>query len=336
MIEETFAFAPETAEATPLVTLDGNGLTLAQVEAVVARRGRRWSSPGMPPPPASRPAPPSRTSSSPRAPRSTESPRASGTPPTTRSPGTRRRRCSGRWCGCSAAESDRWPPPMRRERRCSSAPTAWRADTRACAPWRCGVSSTCSTGRSPLRFASAARSGRAAIWYRCPTWRQSCRRARGVAPGAPAQAAEVLRACGLEPLTLSSKEGLALVNGTSFMTGIACLATRDAATIAAAADSARRFAPRCSKGGSKRSTPSSTSAASPTPAIAVGDARATPPRGEPPRAANGSRARRSTSGSGRALPRRVQDRYSLRCAPQFIGALWDTLAWVERSVLRSR
>jgi histidine ammonia-lyase/phenylalanine ammonia-lyase len=31
----------------------------------------------------------------------------------------------------------------------------------------------------------------------------------------------------------------------------------------------------------------------------------------------------------RELARRVQDRYSLRCAPHFIGALWDTLAWVD-------
>ena len=34
-------------------------------------------------------------------------------------------------------------------------------------------------------------------------------------------------------------------------------------------------------------------------------------------------------GGYRELPRRVQDRYSLRCAPHFVGALWDTLAWVE-------
>jgi len=32
----------------------------------------------------------------------------------------------------------------------------------------------------------------------------------------------------------------------------------------------------------------------------------------------------------RELPNRIQDRYSIRCAPQFIGTLWDTLHWVER------
>jgi histidine ammonia-lyase len=34
--------------------------------------------------------------------------------------------------------------------------------------------------------------------------------------------------------------------------------------------------------------------------------------------------------SFRELGRRVQDRYSIRCAPHFVGALWDTLEWVER------
>jgi len=32
----------------------------------------------------------------------------------------------------------------------------------------------------------------------------------------------------------------------------------------------------------------------------------------------------------RVLPIRIQDRYSLRCAPQFIGALYDCIEWVSR------
>ena len=41
-------------------------------------------------------------------------------------------------------------------------------------------------------------------------------------------AARALERCGLEPLTLRPKEALALMNGTSMMTGLACLAFRRA------------------------------------------------------------------------------------------------------------
>src|ERR1039458_4263510 len=34
--------------------------------------------------------------------------------------------------------------------------------------------------------------------------------------------------------------------------------------------------------------------------------------------------------SARWLEVAIQDKYSIRCAPQFVGVLWDTLEWVER------
>jgi histidine ammonia-lyase/phenylalanine ammonia-lyase len=49
-------------------------------------------------------------------------------------------------------------------------------------------------------------------------------------------AADALRAEGLEPLTLEPKEGLGLVNGTAFMTGIAALAAVDAQRLAMLSD----------------------------------------------------------------------------------------------------
>src|SRR6266545_2663509 len=49
-------------------------------------------------------------------------------------------------------------------------------------------------------------------------------------------ATEGLRLAGLEPLTLSYKEGLSLVNGTEGMLALACLAVADAEALTAMAD----------------------------------------------------------------------------------------------------
>ncbi len=54
--------------------------------------------------------------------------------------------------------------------------------------------------------------------------------------GERTDAATALRAHGLTPLRLEAKEGLALVNGTSFMTAFAALALHDAARLAVVAD----------------------------------------------------------------------------------------------------
>src|SRR6478752_4163277 len=50
--------------------------------------------------------------------------------------------------------------------------------------------------------------------------------------GAVREAAEIWGELGLEPLTLEAKEGLALTNGTSFMSGFAVLAVHDARELA--------------------------------------------------------------------------------------------------------
>src|ERR1700754_1202526 len=49
-------------------------------------------------------------------------------------------------------------------------------------------------------------------------------------------AAVALNSAGLEPLTLQAKEGLALINGTSFMSGFGVLAAHDAGVLADVAD----------------------------------------------------------------------------------------------------
>ena len=50
------------------------------------------------------------------------------------------------------------------------------------------------------------------------------------------EAADVLADLGLEPLELEAKEGLAMTNGTSFMSGFAVLAVADARELAFVAD----------------------------------------------------------------------------------------------------
>jgi phenylalanine ammonia-lyase len=146
-------------------------------------------------------------------------------------------------------------------------------------------------------------------------------------------AAHALAAAKLEPVALTSKEGLALVNGTAYMAGIACLASVDARTLAFAADVCTALTTEVQRGLDEPFSEFVHEVAKPHP----GQVRsATHVR----RLLEGSRLTRTSgdltsehaplrSEGYRELPRRVQDRYSVRCAPHFIGALWDTLTWVE-------
>jgi histidine ammonia-lyase len=128
-------------------------------------------------------------------------------------------------------------------------------------------------------------------------------------------AAEVLAELGLTALTLAPKEGLAVMNGTAVMTGLACLAfvraeylTRLCSRITALASIAMRgnpghFDPRL---------------------FAV------------KRHAGQIESARwiwedlGTAESGESV--RLQDRYSIRCAPHVIGVARDALSWVRRDV----
>lgn len=140
---------------------------------------------------------------------------------------------------------------------------------------------------------------------------------------------QAMAALGLEPLRLESKEALALLNGTAYMAGVACLAAFDAESLALAADvctaltaealesptqSFSRFVHDIAKPhrGSMRS-------AGAVRALLEGSSHVSD---------TGLGSAPSPASSGR-LPRHVQDRYSVRCAPHFIGALWDTLSWVN-------
>lgn len=139
--------------------------------------------------------------------------------------------------------------------------------------------------------------------------------------GRTATAAEGLRRAGLAPLELGPKEGLALINGTQAMTSLLALSCLDARRLVRIADLA---------------------AALSTDALRGTDAAFDPRlhalrgyRGQRASAANlwslmrGSAIRESH----RAGDVRVQDPYSIRCAPQVHGAVRDVLDDVEAKVV---
>ena len=128
-----------------------------------------------------------------------------------------------------------------------------------------------------------------------------------------------LRAVGLEPIRLASKEGLSLINGTQFMTAMATLGVVRARRLAATADLACALSLEALQG----------SRTSFMPAVH----RARPLKGQQDSAAN---VWRLLDGSAILESHRwcdrVQDAYALRCAPQVHGASRDLLDYVEATV----
>jgi histidine ammonia-lyase len=131
--------------------------------------------------------------------------------------------------------------------------------------------------------------------------------------------AEALAAAGLAPVQLQAKEGLSLVNGTQFMTSIAALLVVRARRLAIASDVACAISLEALRG-------------SPTsfhPAIHA----ARPLEGQQTSAAN---LRRLLEGSAIVESHRwcdrVQDAYSLRCAPQVHGASRDLVEHVAHTI----
>ena len=133
-------------------------------------------------------------------------------------------------------------------------------------------------------------------------------------PGAAA-----LQAIGREPITLAAKEGLSLINGTQFMTAMASLALIRAVRLAEAADVACAMSLEALQG-----TPTSFHAAIHAARPLPGQVR------------SAARLRALLAGSAIVESHRwcdkVQDAYSLRCAPQVHGASRDLLDYVERTV----
>jgi histidine ammonia-lyase len=132
-------------------------------------------------------------------------------------------------------------------------------------------------------------------------------------------AAAALTEAGLKAVTLGAKEGLALINGTQLTTGIAGLALFEAELLARTADVVAAMTVDGLLGTDVAFDPR------------IHAAR--PHAGQGASARNlrrlleGSAMRESHRNCGR-----VQDAYSLRCAPQVHGASRDAMAFVRRTI----
>ncbi|MCM5682692.1 aromatic amino acid ammonia-lyase [Schlegelella sp. S2-27] len=131
--------------------------------------------------------------------------------------------------------------------------------------------------------------------------------------GAPCDAAEALKAIEAPALRLRPKEGLAIMNGTAVMTALACLAWKRA-------DYLSRLATRLT---------ACNVVASAGNAHHFDEAlHAVKPHPGQQRAAARLRADLQSERPQRN-EQRLQDRYSLRCAPHVIGVLEDALPWLK-------
>lgn len=129
-------------------------------------------------------------------------------------------------------------------------------------------------------------------------------------------AAEVLAEIGMTPLKLRPKEGLAIMNGTAVMTALACLAFQRAEYLGRLATRLTAFNVLASAGNAHHFD-EVLFAAKPHPGQMQVAARLRedlhsdrPPRNE----------------------QRLQDRYSLRCAPHVIGVLEDALPFLRQFI----
>jgi histidine ammonia-lyase len=127
---------------------------------------------------------------------------------------------------------------------------------------------------------------------------------------------EAMCRAGLGPLTLAAKEGLALNNGTAITAALACLALADAENLVYHAEIAAAMSLEATQAASRAL-----------------DARLHAARNHRGQQASAANIRRLLAGSELIdSAQRVQDAYSLRCAPQVLGAVRDTLAFVRTTL----
>ncbi|MBI2395772.1 MAG: histidine ammonia-lyase [Deltaproteobacteria bacterium] len=132
--------------------------------------------------------------------------------------------------------------------------------------------------------------------------------------------AEALAKAGISPIELEAKEGLALINGTQYMTAIGALSVLDGEALARVADVAGAMSVEALLG-SRRPFDERLMAVRPHPGQAASAATLRKVLG--PTAA-------SEIGSSHVHCKKVQDAYSLRCMPQVHGATRDALGWARK------
>jgi histidine ammonia-lyase len=135
--------------------------------------------------------------------------------------------------------------------------------------------------------------------------------------GTRTTASQALEQHGIEPLTLIAKEGLALINGTDGMLGMLVLAAHDLAALLKTADITAAMSIEALLGTDR-----------------VFDAALVALRPQPGQQLSAENLRALLAGSAivashRTGDDRVQDAYSLRCAPMVTGAARDLLAYAD-------
>ena len=134
-------------------------------------------------------------------------------------------------------------------------------------------------------------------------------------------AADALRAAGVAPLSLETKEGLALLNGTHLMAGLGALAVLDAGRLARLADVAGAMSLEALMGTN-----------------AAFDARIHALRPHPGQQTVAANLRALTAESGVIESHRdctrVQDAYSLRCMPQVHGSAREAISFARAIIER--
>ncbi len=153
---------------------------------------------------------------------------------------------------------------------------------------------------TPLSYVAAALCGERQV-----LWRNEIR-----------EAADVHAELGWTPLVLRPKEALALMNGTAVMTGLACLAFSRAEYLL-------RLATRI--------TALNVVALAGNPEHF--DQRLFAAKPHPGQGQVAAWLRADLAAEGPAAPlHRLQDRYSLRCAPHVLGVLADSLPWLRQFI----
>jgi len=135
--------------------------------------------------------------------------------------------------------------------------------------------------------------------------------------------AQLLADAGIEPVELLEKEGLALINGTDGMLGMLIMALSDAESLMNAADRIAAMSIEGLLG---------------TDAVFLPELHE-PLRPHPGQTLSAANMLSALSGSGIVASHkenddRVQDAYSLRCAPQVTGAVRDTVTFAEMVATR--
>jgi histidine ammonia-lyase len=134
-------------------------------------------------------------------------------------------------------------------------------------------------------------------------------------------AADALAAAGLQPFRFAPKEGLAFINGTQAQTALLALLVHDAGVLWRTATAAAAMSLEALRG---------------TPAPLderIHEARPHPGQLEAARLMRELLVASEIRESHRDNDPRVQDAYSLRCAPQVLGAVLDAIRFAEQTAL---